>query len=146
MTGKSTLFNQVRSNVIFQSVDETLLRKVYNSPKKVEYSNNKIVFEDGDNGNCLYLVISGGVKISKYMRTGEEIVLGILHVGDFFGELDLIDRRKRSARATAIGRCTLVRLGRKAFDLLISSSPAFALNLLHMVTLRLRSNNLTYVM
>lgn len=146
MTGKSTLFNHVRSNVIFQSVDETLLRKVYNSLKKIEYSNNRIVFKDGDDGNCLFLVIAGGVKISKHMKTGEEIVLGILHVGDFFGELDLIDRRKRSARATAIGRCTLVRLGRKAFDLLISSSPAFALNLLHMVTLRLRSNNLTYVM
>ncbi len=146
MAGKSTLFKQILSNVIFQSVDENLLHQILGSLKKVEYSNGQIIFEDEAEGNCLYLIIKGNVKISKHLKTGDEIVLGILHEGDFFGELDLIDRRQRSARATAMGRCTLVRLDKKEFDLLISSSPAFTMNLLQMITLRLRSNNLTYVM
>jgi K+-sensing histidine kinase KdpD len=146
MAGKSTLFKQIQSNVIFQSVDENLLRQILGSLKKVDYSNDQIIFEDEAEGNCLYLIIKGKVKISKHLKTGDEIVLGILHEGDFFGELDLIDRRQRSARATAIGRCTLVRMDKKEFDLLIRSSSAFTMNLLQMITLRLRSNNLTYVM
>ena len=145
MTKKSFFLEKIRTNVLFQSVEESVSEKVINSLKAVEYPAGKIIFEDNTKGNCLYLVLAGSVKISKQPKIGEEIILGILHDGDFFGEVDLIDRRQRSARATAVTGCTFARLGRREFDFLLRNSREFALNLLHMVTLRLRSNNLTYV-
>lgn len=146
MAKKISLFNRVCKNVLFQSVEKSLVHDIFDSLREHKYSNNSIIFEDEDEGDYLFLVLSGGVKISKRMKNGEEIVLGILHEGDFFGELDLIDRRRRSARAMAIGNCRLARLGKREFDKLLKISPAFMLNLLHMITLRLRTNNLTYVL
>ncbi|MDI6766724.1 MAG: GAF domain-containing protein [Bacteroidota bacterium] len=146
MTGKTTIFDRVHKNALFHSVEKSLIRSIFTALKELKFSNGSIIFEDEDEGNYLFLVLSGGVKISKRMKNGAEIVLGILHEGDFFGELDLIDRRQRSARASAIGDCLLARLGKREFDKLLKISPAFMLNLLHMITLRLRTNNLTYVL
>jgi K+-sensing histidine kinase KdpD len=145
MTNKYTLYERVRSNVLFQSVEEPIIQTILLTLKEIKFADEKVIFQDDSIGECLFLVFSGSVKISKQLRTGEEIVLGILHSGDFFGELDLIDQQHRSAQATAIGDCVLGKLNKKDFDILLETSQTFALNLLHMVTLRLRTNNLTYV-
>jgi signal transduction histidine kinase len=147
MRSKSSLDEKIKANVLFRSIDETLL-PVWGTMgvlREHNFPDGKIIFEDGSEGNCLYLVISGSVKISKILTSGDEIIFGILHEGDFFGEIDLIDRRSRSARATAVGNCMLVRIGRNDFEVLLEKSPAFAQNLLHMLALRLRSNNVIYV-
>ncbi len=146
MVKEITFFDIVNKNVLFQGVEKPLIHEFFDAMQEHKFSNGSIIFGDGDEGNSLFLVLSGGVKISKLMKNGEEIVLGILHEGDFFGELDLIDRRRRSASAVAIGSCRLARLGKREFDKLLKISPAFMLNLLHMITLRLRTNNLTYVL
>ena len=146
MAHKISHLEKIRKNVLFQSVEHSILQTICSTLKEIKFTDGKVIFEDKTEGNCLFLVLSGSVKISKHLRTGEEVVLGILHEGDFFGELDLIDRRQRSARATANGDCTLAKLEKKDFDKLLKLSPAFAMNLLHMVTLRLRTNNLTYVL
>ena len=146
MNDKSMLYKRVRANVLFQSVEEPILQTILGTLNEIKFEGGNIIFEDESEGNCIFLVLSGSVKIAKHVRTGEEIVLGILHEGDFFGELDLIDQRCRSAQATAIGECTLGKLAKEEFDYLLKSSSAFVLNLLHMITLRLRTNNLTYVL
>jgi signal transduction histidine kinase/CRP-like cAMP-binding protein len=147
MGTKSSLDDKIKANVLFQSMEETLLPLwgTMGVLREHNYSDGKVIFEDGSEGNSLYLVVSGSVKISKSLKTGDEVIFGILHEGDFFGEIDLVDRRNRSARATAVGNCTLVRIGKTEFDTLLEKSPSFALNLIRMLTLRLRSNNLTYV-
>jgi signal transduction histidine kinase len=147
MGSKNSLDEKIKANVLFHSIDEALL-PVWGTMgvlREHNYTDGKIIFEDGSEGNCLYLVISGCVKISKILTTGDEIIFGILHEGDFFGEIDLIDQRSRSARATAVGNCTLIRIGRNEFDTLLEKSPSFAHNLLRMLALRLRSNNVIYV-
>ncbi|MBI5021229.1 MAG: GAF domain-containing protein [Ignavibacteriales bacterium] len=138
--------DKIKSNALFHKVDPQLVKNTSGTLKRINYPDGKIIFKDEQKGDCLFLVLGGAVKISKKMKTGGEIILGVLHEGDFFGELDLIDRRQRSAQATAIGKCSLAWMGRKQFNELIKASPAFLMNLLTMVTLRLRSNNLTYVL
>lgn len=137
--------DKITSNAIFHEVDPDLVKLVRGSLKKLRFSGDRVIFRDDQRGDSLYLVLEGAVKISKKLKTGGEIILGVLHEGDFFGELDLIDRRQRSAQATSIGRCSLAVIRRKEFNLLAKKSPNFVRNLLMMVTLRLRSNNLTYV-
>jgi K+-sensing histidine kinase KdpD len=146
MANKYNFSERVRTNVLFQAVEEPILQTILGTLNELKFEDGDIIFEDDSEGNCVFLVLSGSVKIAKHLRTGEEIVLGILHEHDFFGELDLIDQRRRSAQATAVGECTLGKLAKREFDYLLKSSSTFVLNLLHMVTLRLRTNNLIYVL
>jgi K+-sensing histidine kinase KdpD len=145
--GKTTLImKKIESNALFHNVNPQLIHKISGFLREIKFSEGKIIFKDEQKGDCLFLVIQGTVKIYKQTRGGGEIVLGVLHEGDFFGELDLIDHRHRSASAMAIGKCVLARMGKREFIELRKKSPAFVMNLLIMITLRLRSNNLTYVL
>jgi CRP/FNR family transcriptional regulator, cyclic AMP receptor protein len=61
------------------------------------------LFQEGDEGAEMYVVLDGRVMISKYIAGGGEEALAILQRGDFFGEMSLIDGEPRSADARAHG-------------------------------------------
>jgi signal transduction histidine kinase len=145
LSGAESLLQRIRYNMLFESVDDALLQKIAPSLREHHHDDGEVIFRDGSEGDCLYLLVTGSVKISKATTSGEEIVLGVLHAGDFFGELDLIDERLRSAAAVTEGPCTVITLPRREFRELLDVSPAFSTNLLRMLSLRLRAGNLMYV-
>jgi K+-sensing histidine kinase KdpD len=145
LTGSDSMLTTIRYNVLFESVDESLLRSIAGALQEVHYEAGHVIFKEGSEGDCLFLLLSGAVKISKSTASGGELVVGILRDGDFFGELDLIDERLRSASAVADSSCTLIRLPRTEFRTLRQSSPEFSSNLLRMLSLKLRAGNLTYL-
>jgi CRP/FNR family transcriptional regulator, cyclic AMP receptor protein len=59
------------------------------------------IFLEGDEGDKLYIVLDGQVRISKFIPGGGEEALAFLGKGDFFGEMALIDQAPRSADAKA---------------------------------------------
>jgi CRP-like cAMP-binding protein len=61
------------------------------------------LFQEGDEGAEMYVVLDGRVMISKYISGAGEEALAILQRGDFFGEMSLIDGEPRSADARAHG-------------------------------------------
>lgn len=135
---------KLRYNVLFDSVKEEQLTKILESIEEITLPAGSVIFEEESEGNSLYLLVNGSVKISKLLPTGEETFLGILHSGDFFGELELIDNRPRSAQATAVTDCSLGKLDKAQFGKLLSANPQFARNLLKMLSLRLRSSNVHF--
>lgn len=139
------MLSTIRYNVLFESVDESLLRTIAGALEEVHYEAGQVIFKEGSEGDCLFLLLSGTVKISKITTAGGELVVGLLRDGDFFGELDLIDERLRSASAVADSACTLIRVLRTEFRTLRQSSSEFSSNLLRMLSLKLRAGNLTYL-
>ncbi|OLD68190.1 MAG: hypothetical protein AUI33_09830 [Ignavibacteria bacterium 13_1_40CM_2_61_4] len=139
------MLGTIRYNVLFESVDESLLRSIAGALEEVHYEAGHVIFKEGSEGDCLFLLLSGTAKISKCTASGGELVVGVLRDGDFFGELDLIDERLRSASAVADSECTLIRLPKAEFRTLRQSSPEFSSNLLRMLSLKLRAGNLTYL-
>jgi signal transduction histidine kinase/CRP-like cAMP-binding protein len=140
-----TLRIKLRYNVLFDSIKEDQLAKILEATEEITLPSGSVVFEENSEGNSLYLIVNGSVKISKILPSGEETFLGILHSGDFFGELELIDNRPRSAQATAVTDCTLGRLDKVEVEKLLAESPLFARNLLKMLSLRLRSTNVHFI-
>ncbi|HEX2165242.1 MAG TPA: cyclic nucleotide-binding domain-containing protein [Thermoanaerobaculia bacterium] len=67
------------------------------------FPENAYVFQEGDQGQELYVVLEGRVMICKYIPGGGEEALAILDRGDFFGEMSLLDGEPRSADARAHG-------------------------------------------
>jgi CRP-like cAMP-binding protein len=59
------------------------------------------LFHEGDEGDAMYIVLDGRVRISKHIPGAGEEALAILERGDYFGEMALIDRQPRSAEAKA---------------------------------------------
>ncbi|HVA56572.1 MAG: Crp/Fnr family transcriptional regulator [Gemmatimonadaceae bacterium] len=96
-----------------------------------------ILFED-DPGDSLFVVRTGRVKVVLIGEDGREVILGVLGVGEHFGELALIDDRPRSAHVIAMEDSKLLVLRRDDFRARVESSPTVAWSLLTELSRRLR--------
>lgn len=96
-----------------------------------------ILFED-DPGDSLFVVREGRVKVVLVAEDGREVILGILGVGEHFGELALIDDQPRSAHVVAMEDSTLLVLRREDFRRRVEQSPQVAWALLLELSRRLR--------
>jgi len=146
MTDESTLYNQVRFNVLFENVQQEQVKEILPSLTFKEFKGGEIIFEDESFGKSLFLLISGTVKVTKRSRVGDEAVLAILHAGDFFGELELIDEQPRSARATAVSDIQVAEMTAETFHQMLQKSTVFTANLLRMLSLRIRTSNQTFLL
>lgn len=91
------------------------------------------LFEKGDMGDCLYVIVSGRVRI----HDGERL-LNELGEGDVFGEMALLDPEPRLASSTVSEQARLLRLDRAPFFELINERPEVCIGIIHMLTSRLR--------
>ncbi len=104
------------------------------------------IFQEGQKGDRLYIILEGEVRISKYIPGVGEEALAILEKGDFFGEMALIDNAPRSADAKAHTDVTVLPIeSRLLTDMLsrdVESSYQFLYILCKILSRRLREINL----
>lgn len=94
------------------------------------------IFKEGDPGDCLFVIIEGTVEIHA-----NGAVVDRLGAGGIFGEMGLIDSRPRSAAAIATNDCKLAAIGEKRFLRLVEQTPRFALQIMRVMSERLRRNS-----
>ncbi|MEJ7729687.1 MAG: DUF1003 domain-containing protein [Polyangiaceae bacterium] len=105
----------------------------------VEFPANKAIFNAGDPGDALYVVTSGEVEVFFKNDTGDRIVLETARVGDFFGEISLLDQGPRTASAVATQDVKAIEVDREDLDELFRIKPGAALDLLAATGRRLRA-------
>jgi phosphoserine phosphatase RsbU/P len=135
------LQERLRRNILFEVLSDKSFARISGRLEVRSYPAGEVILEDETNGEELYLLVDGRVRIMKITRTGAERLLAFLHPGDFFGELELVDGRPRSARVIAGDDCAVYVLHRADFDLLLAEDHAFAIRLLQVLSLRLRALN-----
>ena len=96
------------------------------------------IFAKGDEGNSLYAVCTGTVKISVPSAEGKDAVFNLIGDGEIFGEIALLDGQPRTADATAMTDCELMVLDRRDFLDLVRSQPEIALKIMEVLCARLR--------
>ena len=74
------------------------------------------IFEHGDVGEKLYVIVKGRVRISRMIPGMGEEALAILDPGSVFGEMALLDDAPRSADAWAHESCELLAISRESFE------------------------------
>lgn len=100
------------------------------------------LFQEGDEGSEMYVILEGRVMISKYIPGAGEEALAILERGDFFGEMSLIDGEPRSADARAhAGPLTVLALDQGTVREILAMDPHAALEFLQLLC-RLIANRL----
>ena len=81
------------------------------------YKRGQAVFNDGDHGECLYLVQSGRLDVQVTTMQGQTITLRVIQPGEFFGELALVHPdRLRTGRVCALEPTTVMVLHRNDFE------------------------------
>ena len=133
-------------NILFRDVEPRVIKKSLTHFTRVTIPAGDLIFDEYSKGRELYLLCSGRVRIKKYTKFGVESLLAVLHPGDFFGELSLIDGLPRSARADAMDECIVLTITADNFRELVAKNQQVALNLLHNLGVRLRTMDQTFVM
>lgn len=141
----NTIVNHIRDNVLFAGVDESVIREIASSITEVAFAPDEVIFVDASIGEGLYLLESGRVKLTKATKQGNEIILGILHPNDFFGEMQMIDGVPRSAHAVAIEPSVVAIINQEAFHRLLREQYTAAANVMRALSTRLRAIDETLV-
>ena len=88
------------------------------------------VFAEGDDGDELFVVRTGRIRLEKAIAKGVARTVAHLGPGGLFGELAMVDAGPRSASAVAVEDTEVVALGREAFRTLAAERPSLALTVL----------------
>ena len=96
-----------------------------------------VLFNEGDDGEDMYIIRSGRVAIRKRVPHGE-IVVAELEKGDFFGEMAVLERIPRTAGAEMIEDGDLIVIGSEIFGDMVKGNPEIAVRMLRKYSLRLR--------
>lgn len=105
-----------------------------NADNVEEYSAGATIFEEGQPGHLMYVVLEGEVQIRAH---GQPV--NMLGPGDLVGEMALIDSQRRSASAVALSRCRLAPVDEQRFLFMVQQSPFFAVHVMRELVHKLRA-------
>lgn len=126
----------LKSLSIFKDTPEHILADLAPLMQEEEYEQNTLIFQEGEIGDCMYIIYQGEVKIYK-----ENTTLAILKEKEVFGELALLDPEVRSASATTNTDCVLFRIEQEPFYELLENRTEVARGFIKILCQRLRAQN-----
>lgn len=126
---------------LFAPIDVDAARALLTTMDRVELPRGTSVFVEGDEGDRLFLIASGSVKLGRRSPDGRESLLSVMGPGDMFGELSLFDPGRRTATATTVSDTVLLELTHDELVVWLERHPAVAKHLLAALAHRLRRTN-----
>ena len=131
----------LRQAPLFSGLDDDAAGALEASMSPLSLKRGEVLFNEGDDGNQLYVVTEGKIKLGRTSPDGRENLLAILGPGQMFGELSFFDPGPRSATATSVTDVTVQSLSHEALTPVLSSHAEVALALLNQLAGRLRRTN-----
>ncbi len=141
MPEQSQLLLTLSSNVrLFAGIPLTKLEKLLGCADKISIAKHGLFFNEGDIGNSFYILLIGHVAVEQ-CKNGQWIQLATLHPGESFGEMTLVDDKRRSARVRANTDCTALYFHTARLDIDPAISAALYHNIAKVLVTRLRDSN-----
>ena len=131
----------VRRAPLFTALDDAAAASLRASMDTVKIAKGSILFKEGDDGEHLYVIIEGKLKLGTSSGDGRENLLSILGPGEMFGELSLFDPGSRTSTATAVTDAKLHSLSHEKVIPWLKQNPEVSLQLLARLAQRLRRTN-----
>ncbi|GAC1329071.1 MAG: cAMP-activated global transcriptional regulator CRP [Mycobacteriales bacterium] len=126
---------------LFVDMEPAAARALSEQLRRRSVTRGTVVFSEGEQGDTLFILLAGKIKISRASVDGRENMIALLGPGDLFGELSLFDPGPRTATATALTDAELTALHHDALRPWLSSHPQVAERLLRVLARRLRRTN-----
>lgn len=126
---------------IFQLLDEEELKELATHIDQKVFAAGQNIFKAGQAGGEMYVVLSGQVQTYIHDEDGRQVILSDVGPGEWFGELSLLDGDQRSATAVAVNQTRTCIIDREDLHLLFSKKPDAALDVLAILSRRLRNTD-----
>ena len=137
---------ELRSHPFFAGLHATAADRLLAAARTDVVAARTFLFHEGDEANCLYLVLEGEVELIKAETAGPGEVLTRMTAGDYFGEVGIIDGRGRSTGAVTACETRLTCIPAGPFmDVLTTESGSVAVHVFKRVLGQLRSTNERYM-
>ncbi len=108
---------------MFAGLDETALERLAEQADVRSYRSHEVIFREGDQGDGVYAIADGMVKLEVKRGAGDRVVLTTLQPLDTFGELSLLHGGARSATAVTLTATTLLSVPKTVFMTLLTEEP-----------------------
>ena len=126
----------LKSIDLFRSLPAEELAQIAEIADEQEFVSGDPIFAEGEQGDALYLVVEGQVRVHK-----DDKQLAVLSVRDVVGEMAVLDGESRSASVTVLSDATLLKIGRDDFRDILTERPEIAMGVIKVLSHRLRATN-----
>ncbi|BAZ68185.1 MAG: cyclic nucleotide-binding domain-containing protein [Pelatocladus maniniholoensis HA4357-MV3] len=126
----------VRRVPIFKELRDDFIVRLASVMDELSFPGNYTIFNEGDEGRSLYIIVSGKVKV----HIGKQ-QLAIFPKGESFGEMAVFDAQPRSASATTLEACECLELTQEQLYEAIDEIPEIAVNIIGILSRRIRELN-----
>jgi CRP/FNR family transcriptional regulator, cyclic AMP receptor protein len=126
----------LKNSDIFKTCNEVDLIDIASICKENQIDAGVNIFKKGDQGNCMYFIHSGQVSIHDGQHQ-----LAVLSENEIFGELSLLDSESRSASATALSDCILLKIEQELFYDVVATNSDILKGIMRTLCKRLREQD-----
>jgi CRP/FNR family transcriptional regulator, dissimilatory nitrate respiration regulator len=123
---------------IFNGLPDDQIAAIKQIAVKIKVNKGEILFSEGDEGKGFFVIAEGRLKVFKVSPEGKEQILHILGPGQPFGEVSVFAGQRFPANAQALENSRVFFLPRAAIVNLIAANPSLALNMLAVMSKKLR--------
>lgn len=123
---------------LFGGLPENQLDELASIAVPMDVEKGTVIFSDGETANGFYVVANGSVKIFKMSLEGKEKILHMFGPAEPFGEVPVFSGTSFPANAQAVTKGRLLFFPRDAFVRLVTENPSLCLNMLAVLSVRLR--------
>ena len=132
----------LRNIGLFGALPDAALEHLAEHLQVLDFDPGSYVFREGEQGNCMYVVLQGDMEVMKKSKTGTDTRVAVLGPGDWFGEMAVIDVQARSATVLAASPSRLMKISAPDLDRLyrfdVKAYSLIVLNIAREMSRRLR--------
>jgi CRP/FNR family transcriptional regulator, dissimilatory nitrate respiration regulator len=128
----------ISSIPLFNGLPDDQIVAIQKIAVEKQINKGEIIFSEGDEGRGFFVIAEGRVKVFKVSTEGKEQILHIFGRGQPFGEVPVFTGQRFPANAQAIDKTRVLFFPRSSIVDLISANPSLALNMLAIMSKKLR--------
>ncbi|HLE25769.1 MAG TPA: cyclic nucleotide-binding domain-containing protein [Thermodesulfobacteriota bacterium] len=115
----------LRKVPLFSALDDSVIEKLEKDVNLKSYKSGDIIFNEGDQGDSLFVIRTGFVKITKKHLDKEQII-AYLSQGNYFGEMALLEDERRTATVSAFTNVEVLQVLKEDFNMLLDADSKLA--------------------
>ena len=129
----------IRRVPLFSMLTSSQAEAVAEGVVKRRYRRGEIIVEQGRKSNALFILLTGRARVLTADARGREVILAMLHPGDYVGEMSLIDNEPHSATVRAEVQTDVLVLGRTEFARCLPENSSLSYAIMRGLVSRLRA-------
>lgn len=126
---------------LFKDLDAEGLKDIAKKFRRIKYPAGNMIVMTEDTGGTFYVIEEGKAKICLASDNLQEVTISMLGSGDFFGEMSILDESPRAADVIALGDAVVLVCQKDNFMDILHKYPSVSINLLRVLSERLRKVN-----